>query len=129
MIAFQNDMSIPIKNFLNQDLNYELQDKNLLLKKNDTFNFFEVNNKHFPIYKFFKNIDKSNPANVIKFNVANEFAVNLFKNNLIRYTDIYRIINKISSLNLNYKLKTIKDIIIYHELLERKINETNFNII
>tara|TARA_Y100000996_G_C22254689_1_gene533318 strand:+ start:47 stop:436 length:390 start_codon:yes stop_codon:yes gene_type:complete len=129
MIAFQNDMSIPIKHFLNQNLNYEFENKNLLLNKNNTFTFFEVNNKHFPIYNFFKKIDKSNPTNVIKFNVANEYAVNLFKNNLIRYTDIYRIINKISSLNLNYKLKTIKDIVKYHELLERKINETNFKII
>ena len=31
-------------------------------------------------------------ANLIKFNVGNEFAVNLFKNKLIKYTDIYKII-------------------------------------
>ena len=57
------------------------------------------------------------------FNVANEYAVNLFKNNIIKYTDIYRIIAKISSLNLNYKLNNIKDILEYHELLENRIKE------
>ena len=28
----------------------------------------------------------------LKFNIGNEFAVNLYKNNKIKYTDIYRII-------------------------------------
>ena len=63
------------------------------------------------------------PSNLIKFNVGNEYAVELFKNNSIRYTDIYNIIKKITSLNLNYNLNNIKDIIQYHEYLEIKINE------
>ena len=63
------------------------------------------------------------PSNIIKFNVGNEFAVNLFKNNRIKYTDICKIVTKITSLNLNYKLNNIKDIIYYHELLENIINE------
>ncbi len=43
------------------------------------------------------------------------------KNKLIKYTDIYKIIKKVCSLNLNYRLNTIKDIINYHELLEKNI--------
>ena len=68
-------------------------------------------------------MNKADPSNIIKFNVANEFSVNLFKNNHIKYTDILKLVTKISSINLNYKLNSIKDIINYHELLEIKINE------
>ena len=60
---------------------------------------------------------------MIKFNVGNEIAVELFKKKLIKYTDIYRIINKVCSLNLYYPLKNIKDIINYHEEIEKKISE------
>ena len=42
---------------------------------------------------------------------------------MIRYTDIFKIIKKISSLSLNYKLNSINNIIDYHETLEKKINE------
>ena len=68
---------------------------------------------------FFLKLDKSKPANLIKFNVGNEFAVNLFKNKLIKYTDIYKIIRKVVSLNLNSPLNSIKDVINYHEKLKK----------
>ena len=61
---------------------------------------------------------KKDPLNLIKFNIGNEFAVNLFKNKKILYTDIYKIIKKIVSLNLYSKLNNIKDIIKYHEEIE-----------
>ena len=38
-----------------------------------------------------------------------------------------KIISKITSINIEYKLNNIKDIINYHELLEVKINE-KFNL-
>ena len=123
LISFHNDMTIPIFHFLNQNLNTHLNEKNFLFNIKEKLSFYEVKNNEFPIYKFFKSMDKSDPSNLIKFNVANEFAVKLFKENYIKYTDIYKIIVKISSLNLNYKLNTIKDILYYHELLEIKINE------
>ena len=37
---------------------------------------------------------------------------------MIKYTDIYRIIKKVTSLNLYSSLNTIKDIIQYHEEVE-----------
>ncbi len=126
MNVFQNDMMIPIYHFLNQKFNQNLSKKSLEMNINQNYTFSKVKNSQFPILKLFTELDKSNPKNLIKFNVANEYAVNLFKNNLICYTDIYRIIDKITSLNLNYKLNTIKEVIKYHELLEHKIN-TNFN--
>ena len=123
MVAFHNDMSIPIYHFLNQKFNFNFLHNKFAIKKNNQFNFMDVKNSEFPIYNFFKKIDKTNPSNFIKFNVANEYAVNLFKRNLIKYTDIYNIVAKISSLNLNYKLNNIKDVIKYHETLESKIYE------
>ena len=123
MVAFQNDMLIPIYHFLNQKFNYILNEDKLKISNNETFNFFNVKNKEFPVYKFFKNLNKSDPSNIIKFNVGNEYAVNMFKNNKIKYTEILKIISKITSINMKYKLNNIEDIINYHELLEIKISE------
>ena len=126
MIMFHNDMAIPIYHFLNQNFNYVLKKNIYSPKKNNQYNFYEIKNNEFPIFNFFKKLDKTEPSNIIKFNVANEYAVNLFKNKIIKYTDIYKIIVKITSLNLNYKLNNIKSIIEYHKLLERKISEKNY---
>ena len=123
MNLFKNDMSIPIINFL---MNYS---KKKINKSNDDYSiqsynnlsFFDVKNNTFPIYKYFYNLDKSSPANIIKFNIGNEYAVNLFKKGYINYTDIYKIIKKVGSLNLYSHLITIKDIINYHEEVEKKI--------
>ena len=123
MVAFHNDMTIPIYHFLNQYSNYELNENKFSFKGNQKLSFYNVKFDEFPIFKFFNSFNKSDPSNIIKFNVGNEFAVNLFKNNRIKYTDICKIVTKITSLNLNYKLKNIKDIIYYHELLENIINE------
>ena len=123
MIAFHNDMLIPIYSFLNQKFNYLLDKDNFRISNKISLNFSNVNHNEFPIYKFFNNLNKSNPSNIINFNVGNEYAVNLFKNKHIKYTEIFKIISKITSINMDYKLNNIKDIINYHELLEIKINE------
>ena len=59
-----------------------LEDDNMDLFYNYENNKFIHNCKCTPNihYKCFKSLDKSDPANVIKFNVANEYAVKLFKN-------------------------------------------------
>ncbi len=54
MIAFQNDMIIPIYSFLNQKFNYSLNKKKLTIKNNSSFSFFDVKNREFPVYSFFK---------------------------------------------------------------------------
>ena len=115
-------MSIPILNFLNQTKKSNILINNKLFINNyKKFNFEEVRNENFPIYNFFRQINKKKPQNLIKFNIGNEFAVNLFKNNKIKYTDIYRIIKKVTSLNLYSSVNTIKDIIQYHEEIENKL--------
>ena len=123
---FQNDMSIPILNFLSKSkTKHKFNDKKYSINRYSSLNFNEVKEDIFPIYKFFQNINKK-PENLIKFNIGNEFAVNLYKNNKIKYTDIYRIIKKVTSLNLYSSLNTIKDIIHYHEEIEKKLH--NFKI-
>ncbi len=120
---FKNDMSIPILNFL-----FQLKIKNTYnhdqyyIKDYQSFNFENVKKDIFPIYNFFNSIDKQKPQNLIKFNIGNEFAVNLYKKGSIRYTDIYRIIKKVTSLNLYSSVNTIKDIIYYHEEIENKLS-------
>ncbi|MDC3206323.1 hypothetical protein OA977_00015 [Pelagibacteraceae bacterium] len=127
---FKNDMKIPILNFLlSTESNYLQTNNNLFLKNYTNLNFENVNNNIFPIYKYFKKIDKKVPQNIIKFNIGNEFAVNLFKNNKIKYTDIYKIIKKVTSIKLYSSVNTIKDIISYHEDIENILQKSknNFN--
>ena len=126
---FKNDMSIPIINFLsNLKLKKNNKNNKYFLSEYGNLNFVNVKNDIFPIYNFFKKIDKKRPQNLIKFNIGNEYAVNLYKNGKIRYTDIYKIIKKVTSLNLYSSVNTIKDIIYYHEIVEEKIKKIKFNI-
>ena len=119
---FQNDMSIPILNFLSQSkIKYKYNDKKYFIKRYNNLNFINVKEDVFPIYKYFNSINKKRPENLIKFNIGNEFAVNLYKDNKIKYTDIYKIIKKVTSLNLYSSINTIKDIIQYHEEVEKKL--------
>ncbi len=126
---FKNDMKIPILNFLMfSDGRYKLNNLNLNLSRSD-FNSLEFENiklSTFPIYKIFKKIDKNRPENLIKFNIGNEYAINLFKNKIIRYTDICKIIKNVLSLNLYSSLNTIKDIIKYHEQIQKKLQNSKF---
>ena len=121
---FKNDMSIPILNFLSQlKLKNKKINNNLFINNYSNFNFFNVKNDVFPILNYFNKINKKKPQNLIKFNVGNEYAVNLYKNKMIYYTDIYRIIKKVTSLNLYSPVNTIKDIIQYHEELEKRLQK------
>ena len=122
MNLFKNDMNIPIINFLKHSAKIQNTDTNSYdLNSFKKLTFQKIQKKIFPIYYYFKKLDKSLPENIIKFNIGNEFGVNLFKNNLIKYTDIYKIIRNVCSLNLNYPLNNIKDIINYHEEIEKVI--------
>ena len=125
--TFKNDMSIPILNFLFlAKYKYNKQNNNYFIKDFNNLNFEKVKDEIFPIYKFFNQIDKNRPENLIKFNIGNEFAVNLYKNGIIKYTDIYKIIKKVTYLNLYSSVNTIKDIINYHEEVERKLQNFNY---
>ena len=114
-------MSIPIFNFLNHKINLKHNIENLYFNSYSKFSFIKISFENFPIYKLFLELDKNDPSVLIKFNIGNEFAFNLFKQNHIKYTDIYKIIKKVCSLNLYSSLNSIKDIIEFHEVIENKI--------
>ena len=73
-------------------------------------NFYKPNLKQFPILNIFNEIDKS-PINLIKFNCANEFAVNLFAEKKINFGNIHNIIADSLSLDLNSQVNNVKNII------------------
>ena len=124
MIMFKNDMKIPLYNFLLLSNKKNVDYKNSMYFKNyENFNFNQVNSTEFPIYNYFKKLDKNLPMNIINFNILNEMSVDLFRRKLIKYTDIYRIIKKVTSLNLYSSVNTIKDIIHYHEEIEHKLQD------
>ncbi len=121
MIYFHNDMKIPIINFLNNNSKPLPIFKEFNLLKEFKLNFSPVSNDHYPIYDYFKKIDKTNPCNLIKFNVGNEYAVDLFKQKKIKYVEIFQLIKEITSINLDSDVNNIDNIIQYHENLNQYI--------
>ena len=121
---FYPDMFIPIFNFFN-DNNSIKKNKNLKKKfkyKSQTLTFDKVNIHEFPVYKIFKKINKQNPKNFIKFNCANQMAVELFKNGKISYIKIPKFINKAMKLSSNYPVNTIKNVIKFQDNFNLKLN-------
>lgn len=124
---FFNDMFIPIFNFINDSK----KSKNKFLKfekfnfKKTNLNFLDVDYKRFPIFKTFMSLDKSNVSNIIKFNCANEYAVNLFKHKKIKFDEFNKIINKCLEIDINFPFNSVKNIIKYNKLFLKKINETH----
>ncbi len=113
---FYNDMSIPILNFLNHITNKKLKKINKFkINKNLKLNFIEVDKNKFPIYNIFKNIEYKIPQQVIKFNVANQYAVELFQKNMIKYIQMPKIIEKSISYELNASINSIGSIIKYEK--------------
>ena len=113
---FYNDMSIPILNFLNHITNKKLKKINKFkINKNFKLNFIEVDKNKFPIYNIFKNIEYKIPQQVIKFNVANQYAVELFQKNMIKYIQMPKIIEKSISYELNASINSIGSIIKYEK--------------
>ena len=122
MIYFHNDMKIPLMNFFDNNNTFQLPSiKKFNLLQPLHLDFFHVNKDIFPLYFYFKSIDKTNPCNLIKFNTANEYAVDLFKQKKINYHEIMEIIKEITSLKSNSDVNTIDKIIQYHENLKEYI--------
>ena len=114
MNYFYHDMTIPINNFLIYSTK-----KNKLKTNNNLFDFKVSNNltfnrpsiNNFPIIKTFNKLNKLDSMSVIKFNCANEVAVELFIKKLIKFKDINNFINKSLSINLNYSVNSLSSII------------------
>lgn len=113
---FYHDMEIPILNFLNS-VNYKKKLTDIYINNNykfkypDNLDFDIINLNLYPIYKIFLKLDKNNPKEIIKFNLCNEFAVELFKNNKIGFGDIHKIINNSLSIHINNSVNSIENVI------------------
>ena len=121
---FYPDMFIPIFNFFYE--NYAPRNKLIEFKKfnfvnTKSLNFHDVYESQFPIYRIFKKLNKLSPINLIKFNCANEFAVELFKANKIQYDQISHFINKALKIKCNYPVNNIKNIIIFQNVFNKKL--------
>ena len=113
---FYNDMSIPILNFMKYITNKKLvKMEKFKFNKNLSLNFIDVDNNKFPIYDIFKNIDYKFPQQIIKFNAANQYAVELFKKDMIKYIQMPKIIEKSISYELNASINSIGSIIKYEK--------------
>ncbi len=113
MNYFYHDMQIPLFNFFSEvinEKNYPILNCNYGFKKNTNLNFFKPNVKQFPILNIFNEMEKS-PINLIKFNCANEFAVNLFAEKKINFGNIHNIIANSLLLELKSKVNNVKKII------------------
>ena len=113
MNYFYHDMYIPLFNFFSESINeknYPNLNYNYDFKKNSSLNFYKPNLKQFPILNIFNEIEKS-PINLIKFNCANEFAVNLFAEKKINFGNIHNIIANSLSLDLKSQVNNVKNII------------------
>ena len=114
MNYFYHDMAIPIFNFFSYSTNNKLFPSinyKYSLNLNNSFFFYSPKKKQYPILRIFNKIEKSDPKNLIKFNCANEFAVNLFANKLIKFGDIHRIIEDSMSIDINMNVNNIKSVL------------------
>ena len=122
---FYHDMEIPIYNFLNHiTKNNKFKNvKKYNFNNNAQLNFYPVNKKKFRIYDIFSKLEFS-PTNLIKFNLANEYAIELFKKDIIKFGEIDNIINNSLSIGVKFPVNTFKNILkfteIYVDLLKAK---------
>ena len=121
---FYHDMFIPIFNFFNsiKGNNIDLDFKKFKFSSISNLEFFPVDNKRYPIVKLFKNIDKTNPKDIIKFNCANEYSVNLFINHIITYKQIENILHKCLDIDIKTSVKNIGSIIEFQKEYIEKLN-------
>ena len=124
MNYFYHDMFIPIFNFLaetSRSNDFPIIDNKFDFNLISKLNFYKPNLIDYPILKIFNKIDKSLPINLIKFNCANEFAVNLFARKKINFGDIHKIIAKSLSLDLNTNINNVNNIIKFQENYVKKL--------
>ena len=124
MNYFYHDMIIPLYNFFAETSKsnyFPIINNKFNFNSISKLNFYKPSFKQYPILKIFDKIDKSLPINLIKFNCANEFAVNLFAKKKINFEDIHKIIEKSISLDLNINVNNVNNIIKFQEIYVEKL--------
>ena len=116
--AHEPNMSIPIINSLDKNLNYSTKNK-IDFKILNNLNFTDVDKKKFPIIRILKNYPNQCSLYDTALVSVNDELVNLFINNKISFNDIFK--NLLNILNLR-SIKKLKKIVPKNYKEIRKIN-------
>ena len=121
---FYHDMFIPLYNFFaysNKTDKFPFLNKKYGFEYSQSLNFYKPDFQKYPILKIFNQIDKSKPINIIKFNCANEFAVNLFAQKKISFGEIHKIILDSLTLDIKTNIKDVNNIIEFQKKYYEKL--------
>ena len=112
---FYPDMNLPIFNFINlvTKSNIRISSLRYHFNKQNNLSFDKVDIKRFPVFAVFKQIYQKSQQDVIKFNCANEVAVDKFKNNNIKFTDIHHFIDNALSLDFTSNINSINEVVLF----------------
>lgn len=115
------DMRTPISVALNWPKRDVTSHEKFSFSKYPSFNFEEVNHENFEAIKIAQDVIEKGGIYPCLFNIANEYAVDLFLKEKIRFLDIITIIKSILNQNFNIELKSINDTISLKEEVRLRI--------
>jgi 1-deoxy-D-xylulose-5-phosphate reductoisomerase len=117
------DMRLPISAAICYPEIQASQVKKLKLTEIKSLNFYEPQNDVFPAINLARLALQEGGAAPLIFNVANEIAVEKFLKNELRFIDITVIVEKILSINRQYKVKKFDDIFLIEQEIRKKTIE------
>jgi 1-deoxy-D-xylulose-5-phosphate reductoisomerase len=88
-----------------------------------SFTFFEVEKKRYPLFFLACDVGKTGGILPTVMNAANEAAIDLFLNNKIKFTDIYKIIEKTVQNFANVQDPSMDEIIITNKEIYKKTKQ------
>jgi len=97
LLVHDTDMTIPIFNSIYFNTDKKLKSKNINLDTLNNLNLKKIDNIRFPVIKILNNLSKKDSLFETIIVSANDKLVKLFLNNKIKFTDISKILLKISS--------------------------------
>ncbi len=107
ILTHPTSMKIPIYNsLLFNDKIYNLSEK-IDFEKLNNLNFQKIDNKKFPVFKLLQKLKNKDSLYETILVTTNDVLVELFLKEKIEFYDIYRILNKILSLNEYKKYKNL----------------------
>ena len=118
---FNNDMSIPIYASLNGNNKLNNPYSNIDITNINSLRFIKPNKNRFESLKIFDQINKNSISEIIVFNTANEFAVNLFIKNKIKFVEITNFIKKSLNKFEKFNIYNINDVIQYQSFVYNKL--------
>jgi len=126
LVAHNTSMSIPIYNSLNMKPSY-ISDGKINIDKLNNLDFSYPDVKNFPLIKLLKEIPTNDSLFETVIITINDYLVNLFLNNKIKFTDISKLMFKIINTNDLKRYKLIYPNNIKMILKTKKVTENFIN--